>query len=86
METQQTNQSITPHKSQDKLEGYFDDTGSILGYPERKASFAMYAMGLLSEGERKSAEPIAAPADDRTGDPQGRPTRRRNARRRPRSR
>jgi len=67
METQQIKPSPILHKSQDKLEGYFDEIGSILGYPERKASFAMYAMGLLSEGERKSAEPIAARAAG--GDP-----------------
>lgn len=67
METQQTNHSPILHGSQDKLEGYFGHIGTILGYPERKASFAMYAMGLLSEGERKSAEPIAARAAG--GDP-----------------
>jgi SRSO17 transposase len=67
METQPTNQSPALRDSQDKLEGYFSDIGTILGYPERKASFAMYAMGLLSEGERKSAEPIAARAAG--GDP-----------------
>jgi SRSO17 transposase len=68
MESHQTNQSPILHDSQDKLEGYFNDIGTILGYPERKASFAMYAMGLLSEGERKSAEPIAARAAG--GDPE----------------
>jgi SRSO17 transposase len=62
METQQPYQSPILRKSQDKLEGYFSTIGTILGYPERKASFAMYSIGLLSEGERKSAEPIAARA------------------------
>jgi SRSO17 transposase len=62
MTLEKTHQSAILHNTQDKLEGYFDQIGTILGYPERKASFAMYAMGLLSEGERKSAEPIAARA------------------------
>ena len=47
---------------QESLEEYFDGLGQLLKYPERRASFAMYAMGLLGEGERKSVEPIAARA------------------------
>lgn len=47
---------------QDSLKEYFDGIGELLKYPERRASFAMYAMGLLGEGERKSVEPIAARA------------------------
>jgi hypothetical protein len=39
-----------------------DGVGQILSNKCRRASFAMYAMGLLSEGERKGAEPIAARA------------------------
>ena len=50
-----------------RLEGYFDGIGEILGSSHRRESFAMYAMGLLSESERKSMEPIAARA---TGDPE----------------
>ncbi len=50
-----------------RLEGFFDRIGNVLGSAQRRASFAMYAMGLLSESERKSMEPIAARA---TGDPE----------------
>jgi SRSO17 transposase len=32
----------------------------VLGDDSRRASFATYAIGLLSDGERKSMEPIAA--------------------------
>src|SRR3984957_10359780 len=49
-----------------RLEGYLDGIGELLGSSHRRESFAMYAMGLLSESERKSMEPIAARA---TGDP-----------------
>ena len=51
---------------QRRLGEYFDGVGEILRNKCRRASFAMYAMGLLSDGERKSAEPIAARA---CGDP-----------------
>jgi SRSO17 transposase len=50
-----------------RLEAYFDTIGEVLGSDHRRESFAMYAMGLLSEAERKSMEPIAARA---TGDPE----------------
>ncbi len=43
-----------------RLEGYFDGIGELLGSSHRRESFAMYAMGLLSESERKSMERIAA--------------------------
>jgi SRSO17 transposase len=36
--------------------------GGVLGHAKRRASFATYALGLLSDGERKSVEPIAARA------------------------
>jgi SRSO17 transposase len=49
-----------------RLDAYFDGIGEVLGSDHRRESFAMYAMGLLSEAERKSMEPIAARA---TGDP-----------------
>src|SRR5580693_2355990 len=52
-----------------RLEVFFDQIGRVLGSSHHRASFAMYAMyamGLLSEAERKSMEPIAARA---TGDP-----------------
>jgi SRSO17 transposase len=45
-----------------RLEQYFDRVGEQLGGGHQRASFAMYAMGLLSEAERKSIEPIAARA------------------------
>src|SRR5882672_2331127 len=43
-----------------RLEQYLDQIGEQLGNEPRRASFAMYAMGLLSESERKSMEPLAA--------------------------
>ena len=39
-----------------------DTVGALLGDDARRASFATYAVGLLSEGERKSMEPIACRA------------------------
>ena len=39
---------------------FFDRIGDVLRNKRRRASFAMYALGLLGDGERKSAEPIAA--------------------------
>ena len=46
--------------AQGRLAEYVNLLGAILGDPGRRASFAIYAMGLLGKGERKSAEPIAA--------------------------
>jgi SRSO17 transposase len=45
-----------------RLVSYFDQVGACLGTPGRRESFAIYAMGVLGEGERKSIEPIAARA------------------------
>jgi len=45
---------------QRRLIDYFDLIGSTLGSDERRASYAVYAMGLLGDGDRKSMEPIAA--------------------------
>ena len=45
-----------------RLNGFFERIGIILGNDERRASFATYAMGILSDAERKSAEPLAARA------------------------
>jgi SRSO17 transposase len=45
-----------------RLEGYFQRLGEILGNKEQRASFATYALGVLSEAERKSVEPLAARA------------------------
>lgn len=50
-----------------RLEGYFDKIGVHLKDKRKRESFAMYFFGLLSEGERKSVEPIAARA---CGDPE----------------
>jgi hypothetical protein len=36
--------------------------GRHLGRREQKESFALYARGILADGERKSVEPIAARA------------------------
>src|ERR1700685_2497909 len=43
-----------------RLEDYFGEIGSLLGEKRRRASFALYAMGILGEHERKSVEPLAA--------------------------
>lgn len=48
--------------AEQRLKDYFDRMGDLLGDDHRRASFATYAVGLLSEGERKSMEPIAARA------------------------
>src|SRR5688500_4067968 len=48
--------------AQTRLKSYFGEVGSLLGNDARRASFATYAFGILSEGERKSIEPIAARA------------------------
>src|SRR5437016_5563082 len=45
-----------------RLKAYVDGIGSLLANKNQRASFATYALGLLSDGERKSIEPIAARA------------------------
>jgi len=45
-----------------RLEQFFDGIGMHLKDRRKKESFAMYAFGILGDGERKSAEPIAARA------------------------
>ena len=45
-----------------RLDGYFDRIGRVLGRDDRRASYAIYAQGILGDGERKSVEPIAARA------------------------
>ena len=52
--------------TEQRMKAYLDGVAEILGNKRRKESFAMYAMGLMGDGERKSAEPIAARA---CGDP-----------------
>jgi SRSO17 transposase len=42
-----------------RLEGYFKAIGTVLDNKAQRASFAIYATGLLGDGERKSIEPIA---------------------------
>ena len=45
---------------QSRLDRYLDGIGLILRPQDRRESFALYAMGLFGEGERKSVEPMAA--------------------------
>lgn len=45
-----------------RMDQYFNHIGAVLKNDAQRASFAIYAMGVLSEGERKSVEPIAARA------------------------
>lgn len=45
-----------------RLKTFCERIGEVLGNDSRRESFAMYAMGLLGDGERKSVEPIAARA------------------------
>jgi len=49
------------------LDRFFSGLGDLLGSDERRACFALYARGILGDGERKSVEPIAARAAG--GDP-----------------
>lgn len=51
-----------------RLTAYFEKIGSHLPRREQRESFATYFFGMLSDGERKSVEPIAARA---CGDPKG---------------
>lgn len=51
---------ILDSDGQRRLEAYFAGLGKILGDARRRASFAMYCIGLMLDGERKSMEPIAA--------------------------
>lgn len=46
----------------DPLDDFLDGIGEQLRDKRQRASFAMYAVGLLADGERKSMEPIAARA------------------------
>jgi SRSO17 transposase len=45
-----------------RLKSFLDEIGNVLALPSRRESFAMYAAGILGDGERKSTEPIAARA------------------------
>src|SRR5947209_4361728 len=48
--------------AQGRLKDYFEQIGQVFKNAAQRASFAIYALGLLGEGERKSVEPIAARA------------------------
>jgi SRSO17 transposase len=45
-----------------RLSAYVDRIGAVLGRKGQRESFALYAAGVLGDGERKSIEPIAARA------------------------
>jgi SRSO17 transposase len=55
-------ETLLDFEGQRRLAEYFGQIGDVLGFTKRRASFATYALGLLADGERKSAEPIAARA------------------------
>jgi len=48
--------------TESRMAEYLSTVGDILRNKRRRESFAMYAMGLMGDGERKSCEPIAARA------------------------
>jgi SRSO17 transposase len=43
-----------------RITAYFDRIGATMRDKRTRASFAQYTLGLLTEGERKSVEPMAA--------------------------
>jgi SRSO17 transposase len=47
---------------QQRLADYLTQIGNVLNNKKRRASFALYAYGLVADGERKSVEPIATRA------------------------
>jgi SRSO17 transposase len=61
-----SNDFVMDAAAEHRLEAYFEAIGKVLNNKRRRASYAMYAMGILGDGERKSVEPIAARA---CGDP-----------------
>lgn len=46
--------------AEERLQQYINGIGDTLGHPRRRQAFASYTLGLLSDLERKSVEPIAA--------------------------
>src|SRR5262245_30738041 len=48
--------------AQQRLEEFLRQTSSLLRDVRKREPFALYAYGLLGDGERKSVEPIAARA------------------------
>lgn len=55
-------QNLNNDGTKRRLEDYFGLIGEKLGNDSRRESFAIYAMGILGDGDRKSVEPIAARA------------------------
>lgn len=55
-------QNLIDDRAKVRLESYFNEIGEKLGNDSRRESFAIYAMGILGDGDRKSVEPIAARA------------------------
>jgi SRSO17 transposase len=54
--------------AEDRLAAFFERIGKVLANKKRRESFAIYALGLLGDAERKSVEPLAARA---CADPEG---------------
>lgn len=44
-----------------RLDRFLDHVGEVLPRSDQRTKFALYTLGLLSDSERKSVEPIAAP-------------------------
>jgi len=60
---QPTTSDQDPQPEQDaRLNAYLDGVGALLRNKPQRALFAQYALGILTDGERKSMEPIAARA------------------------
>lgn len=47
-------------RAEARFHSYLDEVGGLLRDKRQRASFAMYSAGLMSDGDRKSMEPIAA--------------------------
>ncbi len=52
-------QGLAPD-AETRFQDYLDQIGGLLRDKRQRASFAMYAAGLLGDGDRKSMEPMAA--------------------------
>ena len=46
--------------AEERLAHYITGIGVVLGHSKRKEAFALYTLGLFSDLERKSVEPIVA--------------------------
>jgi len=55
-------EDLLDRKGRRRLTAYFDQISAVLRTAPQRRSFATYAMGLMGDGERKSAEPMAARA------------------------